>query len=244
MSENNLEKLFFENKRLRRSMSRIKACITCGIVGVMIVFLVSMWSLFRNFDKEELVATLSGEIRILTPALSNYAVEIAEEALPVYQDAFTREFERLSPQFQQEIEKEMLILSDYLSKEVPVLLQHELQLALERARTRILRECPEFLENEDKIMAAFTNVAVCLQEEAEQLVTTGVFSHQPELLGDIHETLHTGFPVRKSNDTPDELAEHLFNLLGRIIEYEFFAERIEKEEGQVIKPLAAKGTSR
>lgn len=239
MNDDNLEKLFSENKRLRGNISKIKNFITCGILVLVIVFLVLMWNLFRNFDREEFIGALTSEVKILTPTVSNYAVEIFQEVVPVYQDAFRKEFETLSPQIKKEVDKEMLLFSKYVSEEIPELLRHELELVFGRARVRIMSEFPELFEDEDKLVKAFMNLAISFGEGAEELATTGIFSHQAELLRDIYDTIHEGFPMRKSDETRQELADRLFNLLGRIIEYEFFVERIEKET-PVVESAAGK----
>lgn len=230
MAENNLsEKLFLETKQLRKSIARVKTCLTVGILGIIIVFFILILNLFRNFDTENFSRCLSAEMKTLTPKFSKTAVEIIREALPVYQSAFSEEFEKKLPDIKKDIEREALAFSKYMSTNVPRVLERDVGLLLERAKVKIFRECPELLD-EKKIVTAFANIESAFKEKSQEIVTTGIFSQQANLLRSIYDTIHEGFPTRKSGETPDELAKRLFNLLGRIIEYEFFVDRIKEKE--------------
>ena len=224
-----LEKLFLETKSVRRSISKLKNVLTAGILVLVMVFLLLMWNLFGSYDKGKLADAFRSEMSVVRPVLSESAVEIAREVLPVYQDAFANEFQTLLPELREDVKKEGLLFVNYVSENAQRLIQVEMESVLGRVKARILREFPE-LADEDKVTTALTNIVACMQEEADQLAKTGIFAHHVDLLMEIYETVHEDFKIRKSNETPDELSNHLFSLLGRIIEYEFFVDRIENEE--------------
>ncbi len=227
---NYLEKLFLETKQMRRSISKLKNFLTAGILLLVIVFLLLMWNLFGSYDKEKLADAFRSEMSVVTPVLSESAVEIAREVLPVYQEAFADEFQTLLPELREDVRKEGLLFVNYVSENAPQLIQTEMESVLGRVRAKILREFPELAEDEDKIVAALTNIVAGMQEEAEELVKTGIFAHHVDILMEIYETVHEDFKMRRSNEMPDELSNRLFSLLGRIIEYEFFVDRVENEE--------------
>lgn len=180
-------------------------------------------------DQVEIAGALRKEMAALGPVVSTTAVGMAREIFPVYREAFLQEGKEALPELEAEGKEQADLFARYVEEEVVPRLLKRLTSVLEKHQKIVLKEIPE-LADTGRIAKAFENLEVHLSREANALVTTGVFSEQAKLLRDIDETLHA-FEMRKSNETVPELGDRLFNLMGRIVEYEFFVGRI-KEEGE------------
>ena len=220
-----LKELFSQISRERKSARNIKNLLTIGIVVVVTIFGFSFYRLFASFDIQNAGRIISERMMDLTPVITRAAGDMSRDVVPVYQEALRKEAAALVPYLEAKARKEANLFALHIEKETIPLFTDKMTEMFRKNEERIIREIPE-LADPDLVTKVFDNLQKYIAREASDIITTGLFSEQAACLREVNDALH-GFKIRKSDESLSELSDRLFNLLGRIIEYEFFVEKVK-----------------
>ena len=229
-----LKKLVGTAAKERKRAARTKKWFSIAVGVLFLIFFFSLYGIFKGIDQEEVAEVLKNEMGTLGPVLLTEATNMVKELQPVYVEEFKKAGEDALPRLEKKGRKEAEIFAKYVETEVVPRFTKRMESVLGKYEKQMLKKAPT-LEDEEKITQAFENLLKYIPEEANAVAVTGIFSEQTKVIAEIKETLD-GFDLRMSDDTASELVTKLFDLLGRIVEYEYFVGRTKEKEEEGSPP--------
>lgn len=179
-------------EEFRNSSQKLKSTsrfITLGIVGIILVFLILIFSTFRTFANQgvpQLVSSLQLQAAPLAQKYSPKITSAIQDAIPAFANAFHKTLEKDLPNIERQMSEEASRLENYLENKWP-LYEQEIQKMI--------------LEQEETIVKEFSDVLT--EEAAENLA----FAYGDALNNRYQKLMHDD--LKEHIDVADSIAQNL-----------------------------------